>query len=78
MAAFIATQWTEREVSRFFDLLAEFERYVVLFPFAYPRSEGFDGCRTAIIHRNAAVVYRIDEEVIHIVSIVDNRSAKPR
>lgn len=78
MAAFIAGKWTEREVARFYDLLAAFERHVALFPLTYPRSQGFDGCRTAIIHRNAAVVYRIDGDVIHIVTIVDNRSSKPR
>jgi plasmid stabilization system protein ParE len=78
MAAFIASQWTEKEVKHFLDLLEEFERRVVRFPFSFPASEGYAGCRRASIHRNASVVYRVDEGIIHIVTVVDNRSSKTR
>lgn len=78
MAAFIATQWTAREVNRYFDLLAEFEKLVAVFPNTYPLSHDYKGCRRAVIHRNASVVYEVRKEVIHIVTIVDNRSSLRR
>lgn len=78
MAAFIRTQWTEREVERFHDLLAEFERLVVQFPFGWPVSESYPDCRRAVIHKNASIIYRVDPDAIRVVTILDNRSSKPR
>ena len=67
MAAFIAKRWSEREVNRFFDLLAEFEQVVAVFPNAYPVSHDYKGCRRAVIHANASVVYEVHEKVVYIV-----------
>lgn len=78
MAAFIAMRWTAREVNHFFDLLAEFQRLVAVFPNTYPVSNDYKGCRRAMIHPNASVVYEVRKDVVHIVTIVDNRSSKRR
>lgn len=73
---FIGAQWTQREVSVFLDLLQEFQALVVRFPNDYQRSELYPGCRRAVIHPNVSVVYRVNKDLIEVVTVYDNRSGR--
>lgn len=73
---FIRSQWSEREVGLFLDLLQEFQRLVVQYPNGYQRSNIYPGCRRAVIHPNVSVVYKVSGSLIEVVTVYDNRSAQ--
>ncbi len=54
-----------------------FDRYVQaikLVPLGFPISSIFDGCRKCVVSRQTSIIYRLQNEVIEIVAILDNRS----
>ncbi|MBP6311913.1 MAG: type II toxin-antitoxin system RelE/ParE family toxin [Flavobacteriales bacterium] len=73
---FIRSQWTEREVLAFLDLLHGFEQLVLQYPKGYQVSSIYPGCRRAVIHPNVSVVYKVEGKLIEVVTVHDNRSAR--
>ena len=70
---FLEEHWTSREIIAFLRALRRFERLVAISPFIYPVSELKQGCRRAVISKQISVLYSIDESIVKIHSVFDNR-----
>jgi plasmid stabilization system protein ParE len=71
---FLERVWTEREVLIFLEQLRKFETIVKRFPEIYPESHKAKGLRKAVINPNISVLYKIDKDIIRIVTVIDNRA----
>jgi plasmid stabilization system protein ParE len=66
-------EWTEKEVGNFLDQLKKFETIVLRFPRIYPESQIKKGYRKAIISKQNSIIYKVDKNVIRILTVFDNR-----
>jgi plasmid stabilization system protein ParE len=70
---YLADKFTEQEVSRFYNLLTNFEKTVVVFPKLYPEFSVRKKLRRAVLNKNLSVYYAIRSWEIIVVSVLDNR-----
>jgi plasmid stabilization system protein ParE len=69
---YLNIRFSEKEVTRFFKLLIDFERIVSIFPTLYPVSSQIN-VRRAILSKELAVYYTVTKSKINVVAIIDNR-----
>jgi plasmid stabilization system protein ParE len=69
----LRNQWTEIQVSAFLGLLKKSEKHVASFLYLFPSSEAYPGVRKAVIHPLISVKYRINENIILVLQVIDNR-----
>lgn len=70
---YILDEWNEKEVNNFLKKLKEFENIVVRFPKLYPSSLKDTKLRKAVISKHQTVLYEMDNDIIRVHTILDNR-----
>ena len=73
---YLSTKFTKKEVSKFENLLRQFELTVSNFPTLYPESKSQKNLRRAVIHKNTAVYYLFDKDKVTVIAMKDNRQEK--
>ena len=75
---FLSENWTEKEVLNFLIDLKTFEEIVSNFPEIYPESQIKKGYRRAVINKQTSVLYSIENELIRVHTLYDNRQNPER
>ena len=70
---FLSENWTEKEVLNFLIDLKTFEEIVSNFPEIYPESQTKKGYRRAVINKQTSVLYSIENGLILVHTLYDNR-----
>ena len=70
---FLSEKWTEKEVLNFLIDLKTFEEIVSNFPEIYPESQIKKGYRRAVINKQTSVLYSIEDGLIRVHTLYDNR-----
>lgn len=70
---YIENNFSEKEVSRFYNLLDSFEKAITLFPELYPKSSKKSAVRRAVLSREMTTFYRIKNKNLEVIAIFDNR-----
>lgn len=72
---FLRSNWNEKAVEDFLDLLFHFEKTISNFPYTFKASKKYKSCRLGLIHQHTSAIYKIQKREITILSIIDNRSS---
>jgi plasmid stabilization system protein ParE len=70
---YLLTNFSQKEVDRFYTLLEKFERNVSRFPNLYPATHKKKNLRRAVLHKNFSVFYKKKRNQIFVAAILDNR-----
>ena len=70
---YLLYKFTQKEVARFYRLLQIFESVVIVFPELYPLSSKGKGVHRAVLSKQLSVFYKIGQNEIAVVAILDNR-----
>ena len=70
---FLEKYFTEKEIQRFYSLLIAFETAVKTFPKLYPHTNKKAKIRRAVLSREVSAFYRIIDNRIEVLAILDNR-----
>jgi len=70
---YLLYKFTQREVDNLQNLLTDFEKVVVEFPFLYPENIFNKNIRRAVLSKQLSVFYRNSKDTILIVTVIDNR-----
>ena len=71
--AYLDREFTRNEVEKFDRLLKAFEVNIKNFPKLYPRSKSRPDIRRAVLHKYTILFYSIQEDIIVVLAIQDNR-----
>ena len=55
------------------------EKYIAaikLLPEGFPESGIYPGCRKCVVSKQTSLIYRVREDIIEILAILDNRKAR--
>jgi len=75
---YIATNWTEKEVSKFKTKLSEQLNIISKFPNIFPSSNIAPRLRKAVLTRQTIIFYEVKERVIYIAYLFDSRQNPER
>jgi plasmid stabilization system protein ParE len=70
---YLEKKWTNREIKRFAHLLDKNLALIKENPKIFPRSDTVKGFRRAVISKQVSLYYRTNNQIVHIVSVFDNR-----
>lgn len=73
LAIYLEVKWSIRVRDNF---LAKFDRSmnsIALMPLSYPASDKFSGLRKCVVTSQTSVFYRIHNDAVEIIFVVDNR-----
>jgi len=70
---FLLDEWGEKEAYTFLNRLKKFEKLVVKYPKLYPASQYDENLRRAVITKFQSAIYRIDDNSIRVITILDHR-----
>lgn len=70
---YLLEEWSEKEVNEFLGKLRKFEHRISYFPLLYPASKQKPHLRKGVITKQQSVIYEVDNHLIRIVTILDNR-----
>ena len=70
--AYLKRNFSQKEIDKFYYLLAEFEGHVGLFPTLYPENKKLK-IRKAVLSKVLSVYYTIRKNKIFVVAILDSR-----
>lgn len=70
---YLYKEWSETEVKYFIERLKHFEKLVAKYPEIYPASREFPHLRKAFITKHQSAIYKIDQKVIRVYTIIDHR-----
>ena len=73
---YLISEFSGKEVSKFENLLKQFELTVSNFPTLYPESKSQKLLRRAVIHKNTTVYYVFAENKVTVIAMKDNRQKK--
>lgn len=77
IVAYLRLRFSEREVTKFYQFLSDFEQIIGAFPGLYPESLKKNS-RRAVLSKELSVYYTIKDNKINIVAILDNRWEQSR
>ncbi|MDN3551411.1 hypothetical protein [Mucilaginibacter aquaedulcis] len=70
---YLLNKFTQKEVAKFYRLLEIFESVVTVFHELYPLSSKGKNIRRAVLSKQLSVFYKIGENQITVLTILDNR-----
>lgn len=70
---YLLDEWGEKEAKVFLKRLKKFENLVVEHPQLYPASQADENLRKAVITKFQSVIYKIDDDSIRVLTILDHR-----
>lgn len=71
---YLKENFSEREIDSFYSLLSAFEESVKVFPELYPQTNNETKIRRAVLSKVLSVFYRILNDKIEVLAVLDNRS----
>lgn len=71
---YLEKNWSDKVVDNFLMKLEKSMDTMSVAPFSYPSSQQFKGLRKCVITPQTSVFYRVNEEEIEIIAVIDNRS----
>lgn len=72
IAAYLRRKFSQKEIDKFFQSLADFEKIISLFPTLYAESSKMK-IRRAVLSKVLSVYYTITSNKVYIIAILDNR-----
>jgi plasmid stabilization system protein ParE len=70
---YLISNFSDKEVDRFYAVLQSFEIAVCAFPELYPQSSVKRDIRRAVLSRVFSAYYRVNNGKIEVIALVDNR-----
>ena len=70
---YLLYHFTQKEVDRLYNILADFERIIIIFPTLYPLIENSKNVRRAVLSKQLSVFYTYSKNRVSIASVLDNR-----
>lgn len=70
---YLEKSWTTREIKKFARLLDKNLNLIKDNPQTFPRSDQSEDYRRAVISKQVSIFYRNENQVVHIISVFDNR-----
>ncbi len=71
--AYLETEWSAKARHRFLDKVRKLVKVIEQYPRAFPATEHFFEARRCVVVPQVSVYYRIEDETIVILAILDNR-----
>jgi addiction module RelE/StbE family toxin len=71
--AYLEARWTDREIKKFARLLDRNLELIIENPQIFPKSGHSNEFRRSVISKQVSLYYRVEDQIIHIVSVFDNR-----
>ena len=75
---YLEVSWTTREIKKFARLLDKNLNLIKENPQSFPKSGHSEYFRRAVISKQVSVFYQIQNQVVHIISVYDNRQNPSR
>ena len=72
IVSYLQTNFSEKEVTNFYKVLADFENIIILYPTIYSQSKK-KKYRRAVLSKVLSVYYSVKKNKISILAIFDNR-----
>lgn len=73
LVAYLETEWSVSARDRFLKQLRQSVAVIKKLPNAYPTSERFADARRCVVVPQVSLFYRVDDEVVIILALLDNR-----
>lgn len=70
---YLETEWSVKARHRFLDRVRKLVKVIEQYPHAFPATEHFFEARRCVVVPQISVYYRIEDETIVILAILDNR-----
>jgi plasmid stabilization system protein ParE len=70
---YLEEKFSHKEIQKFYSLLSAFESAVIVFPKLYPQTNKKPAIRRAVLSREVSAFYRVVENRIEVLAILDNR-----
>ena len=70
---YLESNWTDKELKKFFQKLEKQILILSNFPEAYPLSQNKKGIHQCVLSKNLTIYYKIKEDSIVLISIFDTR-----
>ncbi len=70
---YLQYHFAQREIDNFYKLLLSFEKIVSIFPQLYPETNKNSGVRRAVLSKQLSVFYLLENDLINIIAVLDNR-----
>lgn len=75
---FLTAEWGEKFVRRFVQLLDKELQRICLFPYAFPTTDVKPGVRRCVFSMQHTLYYMVENKVIYLIAIFDNRQDPER
>lgn len=69
---YLEKQFSKKELDKFYQLLSDFEKIIILYPTLYPKSNTNE-IRKAVLSKELSVFFVVRKFQISVVAITDNR-----
>ena len=73
ISEWIEYKFSKKQVEKFYQLLRDFEKTVAQFPDMFPKSSLKDDVQQAVVHKNLTIYYKVEEPIITVIAMRDNR-----
>ena len=70
---YLVEEWSEKSKQKFLSKLVEVCEQLSAFPLSSPESQYISGVRKAKIEKHNSLFYRLSNEVIEVITAMDNR-----
>jgi plasmid stabilization system protein ParE len=70
---YLEKNWTTREIRKFAQLLDKNLNLIKVNPQTFPKSDHSIDFRRAVISKQVSIFYQIENQVVHVISVFDNR-----
>lgn len=70
---YLSENWGHEAVKDFLSKLKLFEKLVTQYPKLYPASTRKPNLRKAVITKQQSIIYTIDNKIIRVITVIDNR-----
>lgn len=71
---YLQENWGNVEAEKFLDLLQQFEKTISTNPLSYESSSKYLHCRLGLVHKHVTAIYKVVNNSIVILTVIDNRS----
>jgi len=73
IVGYIETNWTNKEISRFFKKLERTIKQISINPLMFPKTEKRESVRRCVLSKQLTLYYQVDTNYLYIISLFDNR-----
>ena len=73
IVGYLETNWTNKEISRFFKKLERTIKQISINPLMFPKTEKRESVRRCVLSKQLTLYYQVDTNYLYIISLFDNR-----